>query len=162
MKKCDVSSWISGYCRVFLQCNIDVSWCNNLFDHKIYFQVSWIRHSDVNILSLNKLVYTKVSGWVGGQLCSAVEGYQRSKHSRNASLDSSSFHLGKCNKISCFQDSRISVHVTPDSVEWELSISGVVAGDGGLYQCQVNTNPLSQMMTRLSVTSNQETAPDIS
>merc|ERR1711997_1399070 len=24
--------------------------------------------------------------------------------------------------------------------------------DGGLYQCQVNTNPLSQMMTRLSVT----------
>ena len=25
-----------------------------------YCQVSWIRHSDVNILSLNKLVYTKV------------------------------------------------------------------------------------------------------
>merc|ERR1719245_2706433 len=47
--------------------------------------VSWIRHSDVNILSLNKLVYTK--------------------------------------------DSRISVHVTPDNVEWELSIGSVGAED---------------------------------
>lgn len=52
------------------------------------------------------------------------------------------------------QDSRISVHVTGDRVEWELSIGSVGAEDCGLYECQVNTNPLSQMMTRLTVTSN--------
>jgi len=70
--------------------------------------VSWIRHSDLNILSLNKLVYTK--------------------------------------------DTRISIHVTPDNIEWELSISSVSTSDTGLYECQVNTNPLSQLMTKLSVT----------
>jgi len=70
--------------------------------------VSWIRHSDVNILSLNKLVYT--------------------------------------------QDPRISVHVTEDNTEWELSISSVSRSDHGQYECQVNTNPLSQLMTTLSVT----------
>ena len=51
------------------------------------------------------------------------------------------------------QDTRISIHVTPDNIEWELSISSVSTSDTGLYECQVNTNPLSQLMTKLSVTS---------
>jgi len=70
--------------------------------------VSWIRHNDVNILSLNQLVYTK--------------------------------------------DQRVSVHVTGDMLEWELVIDDVTEEDAGQYECQVNTNPLSQLKAVLRVT----------
>jgi len=70
--------------------------------------VSWIRYNDVNILSLNKLLYT--------------------------------------------MDTRVSVMVTPDLLEWELQIRDVRKEDEGKYECQVNTNPLSQMVATLSVT----------
>ena len=50
------------------------------------------------------------------------------------------------------QDPRVSVHVTKDLIEWELEITSVVEEDEGEYECQVNTNPLSQLMSRLRVT----------
>ena len=43
--------------------------------------------------------------------------------------------------------------VTPNMDEWELQIRDVRKEDEGKYECQVNTNPLSQMVATLSVTS---------
>ena len=40
--------------------------------------------------------------------------------------------------------------------EWELQIRDVQKEDGGQYECQVNTNPLSQLLAKLSVTSEYE------
>lgn len=77
--------------------------------------VSWIRHNDVNILSLNQLLYTK--------------------------------------------DTRVSVMVTPDMDEWELQIRDVKKEDEGQYECQVNTNPLSQLLASLSVTKSYAEIP---
>jgi len=77
--------------------------------------VSWIRHNDVNILSLNQLVYT--------------------------------------------MDMRVSVMVTPDMDEWELQIRDVKKDDEGQYECQVNTNPLSQLLATLSVTKSYAEIP---
>ena len=51
------------------------------------------------------------------------------------------------------QDTRVSVMVTPNMDEWELQIRDVRKEDEGKYECQVNTNPLSQMVATLSVTS---------
>ena len=47
----------------------------------------------------------------------------------------------------------MSVLVTPGLDEWELQIRDVRKEDEGKYECQVNTNPLSQMVATLSVTS---------
>ena len=47
----------------------------------------------------------------------------------------------------------MSVMVTPDMDEWELQIQDVGKEDEGKYECQVNTNPLSQLLAKLSVTS---------
>jgi len=49
------------------------------------------------------------------------------------------------------QDSRVSIHVSTDQTEWELEIREIREDDGGEYQCQVNTNPLSQLVATLSV-----------
>ena len=43
--------------------------------------------------------------------------------------------------------------VTPDMDKWELQIRDVKKEDEGQYECQVNTNPLSQLLATLSVTS---------
>ena len=60
----------------------------------------------------------------------------------------------KYSRLKAFiQDTRVSVMVTPNMDEWELQIRDVRKEDEGKYECQVNTNPLSQMVATLSVTS---------
>ena len=46
----------------------------------------------------------------------------------------------------------MSVHVTGDMLEWELVINDVTKENAGQYECQVNTNPLSQLKAVLRVT----------
>ena len=53
-----------------------------------------------------------------------------------ACLESSGTFVWSSN-LQCAQDPRIAVHVTPDSLEWELAISSASPGDSGLYECQV-------------------------
>ena len=55
--------------------------------------------------------------------------------------------------LNLLQDQRVSVHVTGDMLEWELVIDDVTEEDAGQYECQVNTNPLSQLKAVLRVTS---------
>jgi len=65
--------------------------------------------------------------------------------------DGSDLNLLTVNDLVYTQDSRVSIHVSVDQTEWELEIREVREGDGGEYQCQVNTNPLSQLVATLSV-----------
>ena len=46
----------------------------------------------------------------------------------------------------------MAVHATEDLLEWELAIKAALVEDSGLYECQVNTNPLSQLRASLAVT----------
>ena len=55
--------------------------------------------------------------------------------------------------LNLLQDQRVSVDVSGDMLEWELVIDDVTEEDAGQYECQVNTNPLSQLKVVLRVTS---------
>ena len=55
--------------------------------------------------------------------------------------------------LTLLQDQRVSVHVTGDMLEWKLVIDDVTEEDACHYECQVNTNPLSQLKAVLRVTS---------